>query len=57
MYKIILAVLQKDDYRIYKKIDGKYEIIESTADGDVTTYLDEKVENNTSYTYTVRAMN
>ena len=46
-----------DYYRVYKKIDGNYELIESTADGDVTTYLDTDVKNNTSYTYTVRAMN
>ncbi len=46
-----------DYYRVYKKIDGEYKIVESTADGDVTTYLDTEVSNNTSYTYTVRAMN
>lgn len=46
-----------DYYRVYKKIDGEYKIIESTADGDVTTYLDTDVKNNTTYTYTVRAMN
>ena len=46
-----------DYYRVYKKVDGEYKIIESTADGDVTSYLDTDVKNNTSYTYTVRAMN
>ncbi len=46
-----------DYYRVYKKVDGSFKIIESTADGDVTTYLDTDVENNTSYTYTVRAVN
>ncbi len=46
-----------DYYRVYKKIDGQYKIIESTADGDVTTFLDADVSNNTTYTYTVRAMN
>ena len=46
-----------DYYRVYKKVDGEFKIIKSTADGDETTYLDTDVENNTSYTYTVRAMN
>ncbi len=46
-----------DFYRVYKKIDGKYEIIKETADGNVTDYLDEDVKNNTSYTYAVRAVN
>lgn len=46
-----------DYYRVYKKVDGSYEVIETTIDGDVTTYLDTDVANNNAYTYTVRAVN
>ncbi len=47
-----------DKYRIYKKnAEGTYETLYYTENGDVTSYLDTAVENNTSYTYTVRAMN
>ena len=47
-----------DKYRIYKKnAEGKYETLHYTENGDVTTYLDTDVNNNTSYTYAVRAMN
>lgn len=42
-----------DFYRVYR--DG--EIIYTTTDNTVTEYLDENVENNTSYSYTVRAVN
>lgn len=46
-----------DFYRVYKKIDGKNTIVYETADGNVTNYLDKTVKNNTSYTYSVRAVN
>ena len=46
-----------DFYRVYKKIDGTNTIIYETTDGNVTDYLDEDVKNNTSYTYSVRAVN
>lgn len=46
-----------DGYRVYKKIDGENVAIWETTDGDVTSYLDEDVNNNTSYTYSVRAFN
>lgn len=42
-----------DIYRVYK--NG--EIIHETIDNAVTEFLDENVENNTSYSYTVRAVN
>ena len=43
-----------DFYRVYKKVDGEYKIINETTE---TNYLDEEVENNASYTYAVRAVN
>ena len=46
-----------DFYRVYKKINGEYEIINETADGNVTDYFDAEVENNVSYSYAVRAVN
>lgn len=46
-----------DFYRVYKKIDGEFEIINETEDGSVTSYVDSEVKNNTSYTYAVRAVN
>lgn len=46
-----------DFYRVYRIENGEDKIIESTADGDVTTYLDTDVENNKKYTYAVRAVN
>lgn len=46
-----------DFYRVYKKINGVYEIINETADGNVTDYFDAEVENNVSYSYAVRAVN
>lgn len=43
-----------DFYRVYKKINGEYEIINETTE---LNYLDAEVENNVSYTYAVRAVN
>ena len=43
-----------DFYRVYKKINGEYEIINETTD---LNYLDTEVENNVSYSYAVRAVN
>ena len=45
-----------DLYRVYKKVNGEeiYVVISETTD---LNYLDTAVENNTSYSYTVRAVN
>lgn len=47
-----------DSYRIYRKVgSGSYEKLGEDVDASVTSVVDETVENNTAYTYTVRAIN
>ncbi len=46
-----------DFYRVYKKVNGEFEIINETTSGSVTSYLDTDVVKNKSYTYAVRAVN
>ena len=46
-----------DFYRVYRIENGEDNKIYTTIDGDELTYLDKNVDNNTKYTYAVRAVN
>lgn len=51
------ATTGADAYVVFKKTTGGFSEIYRTTNGSVTNYLDTKVSNNTTYTYTVRAIN
>ena len=51
------ATTGADKYIVYRKTTGGFAEIYRTTNGSVTSYVDTKVSNNTSYTYTVRSLN
>ena len=51
------ATTGADKYIVYRKTTGGFAEIYRTTNSSVTSYVDTKVSNNTSYTYTVRSLN